>query len=193
MAEPSRQGGPSFDGVLARHGLAGEKAAVIEALDRSLAEALSHHRVAAPTKRRAALLARGGFRAAEEGTVRNVAAQAAADYAAVVETALSTAQVAELLGLSQSRVRQLSASRSLTFLPGKPRHYPSWQFSDRGLLPNITSVLREADEALDAVGLWRFFVTADPDLVFDGEPLSPSEWLAAGAEPDRVRERLADL
>jgi len=166
---------------------------MLEILDRSLQESLPRHRSVPPSAKRAALLARGGFRAADDATVRLVAAQGASDYAALVGTALTTADAAALLGVSDSRVRQLTADRRLAALPGKPRRYPAWQFTDRGQLPNLDAVLRDADPALDQISMWRFFVTRDPDLTLDGASVSPRDWLAAGADPERVRALLRDL
>jgi hypothetical protein len=192
MAEPARAA-PSLDQILSRHGLRSDKAQVLEALDRSLEESLTRHRTASPSARRAALLARGGFVAADGSRIRLVAAQAASDYAALVETALSTAEVAGLLGVSESRVRQVTAAHRFVALPGKPRRYPRWQFTDRGVVPNLDLVLSDLDASLDPVGLWRFFVTPDPDLALEGVSISPRDWLIAGADPGRVRELLRDL
>src|SRR5216683_335804 len=114
-----RVAAPSLDRILSRHGLRSDKARVLEALDRSLEESLSRHHTASPSMKRAALLAHGGFTAAEESTVRLVATQAASDYAALVETALTTAEVASLSGVSESRVRQLTAARRFAAMPGK--------------------------------------------------------------------------
>jgi len=183
----------SLEQILSRHGLRSDKARVLEALDRSLNDTLPRHRTAAPPAKRAALLARGGFTAADTPTVRLVATQAASDYAVLVETALTTAQVAELLGVSDSRVRQLTADRRLVALFGKPRRYPAWQFTDRGTVPNLKQVLPDAHPALDPVSLWRFFVTPDPDLSLEGVSVSPRDWLVAGADPGGVRALLRDL
>lgn len=191
MSEPAKAA--SFDQVLSRHGLGGDRARVLEILDRSLQESLARHLARAPSAKRAALLARGGFSAADQSSVRMVATQAASDYAALVETGRTTAEVAKLLGVSDSRVRQLTGDRRLATLPGKPRRYPSWQFTERGPLPNLELALPDADPTLDPVSLWRFFVTADPDLSLDGVSVSPQDWLEAGADPGRVRALLRDL
>ncbi|MCA1837069.1 MAG: hypothetical protein LC721_12390 [Actinobacteria bacterium] len=191
VSEPARA--TSLDQILLRHGLRGDKARLLDTLDRSLEESLPRHRVAAPSTKRAALLARGGFTAAGESAVRLVATQRASDYAALVETALVTADVAELVGVSDSRIRQLTADRRLVALPGKPRRYPAWQFTDHGLVPNLELVLPDADPGLDQVSLWRFFVSPDPDLALDGVSVSPRDWLVAGADPGRVQALLRDL
>lgn len=189
MTEPAL----SLDRILSRHGLRADKARVLEAFDRSLEESLPRHRTAPASPKRAALLARGGFVAADDSTVRLVAAQAASDYAALLETALVTGEVAELLGVSESRIRQLTAARRLVALGGKPRRYPAWQFTDRGVVPNLELVIADVDPALDQVSLWRFFVTPDPDLALNGVPVSPRDWLVAGADPARVRTLVRDL
>ncbi len=192
MSEHAQQS-PSFDQVLTRHGLRADKQQVLRALDQSLDEALSRHQSAPASPRRSALLERGGFRAATEHESLTVASRAAGDYAALVETALTTTQVAELLRVSESRVRQLTGRHRYSALPGKPRRYPRWQFTDHGVFPNLDFVLPAADELLDPVSLWRFFVNPDPDLVLDGLEISPRDWLAAGADPNRVRGLLAGL
>lgn len=192
VAQPAEQR-PTFDRVLSRHGLRAERDEVLRSLDRSLADSFAHHQAAPPSAKRAALLARGGFRAADDAAVRTIATQAATDYTALVETALTTAEVAKLLRVSESRVRQLTGARRLAALSGKPRRYPRWQFTERGPVPHLDVVLPAAGPALDPLSLWRFFLTSDPDLVLDGEVVSPRDWLVAGADPDRVRELIADL
>ncbi|SEB55528.1 hypothetical protein SAMN04489806_1093 [Paramicrobacterium humi] len=98
----------------------------------------------------------------------------------------TTEEVADLLGVSASRVRQRSGERSLYTLHGTHRalRFPRFQFTDHGELPGWGEVSRVLPESVSPVAVEYFLTHTHPDLA-DGE-LSPAAWLAAGRTADPV-------
>lgn len=154
------------------------------------------------TAAEAEALAHGGFElepgrgtaAADDPLARSVA-----EYAALLETGLSTAEAAARLGVDPSRVRQM-----LTADP--PRLYgirtaggwslPSFQFDGDRLIPGTGDVLGRVDPDLHPIAVYRWFTSPSPDLVderFSPEPLSPRDWLLLGLDPEPVAELAAGL
>lgn len=152
------------------------------------------------TAAEAAALQRGGFElepAAGAGDPEDADAPIArtvAEYAALLETGLTTAQAAALLGVDASRVRQM-----LTAEP--PRLYgirtkagwtlPRFQFDGDRLVPGAGEILGRIDPEVHPVAVYRWFTSANPDLVderLSPRPLSPREWLLLGLAADPVAE-----
>ena len=68
-------------------------------------------------------------------------ANTAVKYAAIVKRSLSSEAAGRRLGLTPGRIRQMIADRSLySFLIGRNRHIPDFQFQDNRLAPNIARV-----------------------------------------------------
>ena len=110
------------------------------------------------------------------------------------DESLGGKQVAELLGISRGRVRQLSAHEhpGLYAFRGL-RHewrYPPWQFFDGGALPNLRELLKVVSPAAHPISVSRFINQKIPDLKPPRleKPLSPREWLIAGYELETVLE-----
>lgn len=107
----------------------------------------------------------------------------------ILAEALTAKQVAALLDVTDSRVRQRSGDGTLFAIPGAGRgrgsglRFPRFQFTDRGELPGWGTVSRALPENANPVAVEHFLTHAHPDLG-DGE-LTPAQWLAAGkpAEP----------
>lgn len=146
---------------------------------------------------RAALL-RGGFSfdplppGADDPLARTVA-----EYAALLATAPPVPEVARLLGVDDSRVRQRLAKRSLygVKLPDGWR-LPAFQFDPARpgrLVPGIDRVLPRLDPALHPVGVYRWFTLPNTDLVIDNAPVSPLDWLRSGGDPTEAATLAADL
>lgn len=149
-----------------------------------------------------AALERGGFdveAAAAGDTAEDPLAQTVVDYAALLETGLSTAEAAALLGVDPSRVRQM-----LTADP--PRLYgirtasgwclPSFQFDGERPLGGAGEVLGRIDPELHPVSVYRWFTSPNPDLVderLSPRPMSPREWLQLGLPLETAAELAAAL
>lgn len=148
-----------------------------------------------------AALERGGFELepARADTAEDPLAQTVVDYAALLETGLSTAEAAELLGVDPSRVRQM-----LTADP--PRLYgirtasgwclPSFQFDGERPLAGAGEVLGRIDPELHPVSVFRWFTSPHSDLVderLSPRPLSPREWLQLGLPVETAAELAAGL
>lgn len=103
----------------------------------------------------------------------------------ILAEALTTEQVANLLNVTTSRVRQRSGECTLFAMSGAGRglRFPKFQFTDRGELPGWGTVSRALPEHANPVAVEHFLTHSHPDLG-DGE-LTPTQWLAAGkpAEP----------
>jgi len=112
----------------------------------------------------------------------------AAEYAQLVASADSMAEVAERLGVKSSRIRQRIGNRSLYAIDtGGSRVFPRFQFSGAATLPGFGEVLGAFDPDTHPVAVARFFLTPTSDLESDlaDGAVSPRDWLLAGlpAEP----------
>ncbi len=96
----------------------------------------------------------------------------------------STASLEEWLGISRQALDQRVRARKLLgcMATDRVRLYPSWQFTDRGLvIPGLDRVLPVLAAGVDAPWTWALWlVSAIPDEL---EGLSPAEWLAKGRDP----------
>ncbi len=106
-------------------------------------------------------------------------------------------EVARLLGVDDSRVRQRLTKRSLygIKLPDGWR-LPAFQFDPARpgrLVPGIGRVLPRLDPALHPVAVYRWFTLPNVDLVLDDTPVSPLDWLRSGGDPTEVAALAADL
>lgn len=117
--------------------------------------------------------------------------------------ALTTAQVAGLLGLEQSSIRHRQSKKALySFRVGTDRVYPRWQFLAGGnkviALPNLKPVLTEVPAGWTPADVEGFMKTPQDELrPGDGddmaaEPMTPIQWLAAGKDAQRVVEILEE-
>lgn len=116
-------------------------------------------------------------------------ARGAAEYAAILATALTPPQVGQRLGLDGSRVRHRLAERTLYGLktPAGWR-LPLFQFDPftGGVLPGLAAVLMRLDPAMHPVAIQRWFLRPDPDLEVEGRSVSPRDWLLHGGDPTAV-------
>ncbi|MCL7944675.1 hypothetical protein [Marinobacter sp. ATCH36] len=115
------------------------------------------------------------------------------------DESLVTQQVAELLGISPSRVRQLSTpdEPGLYVLVGlnEQRRYPPWQFQDGGRLPHLQQLLKAIRRDAHPFTVCHFMTTKTHDLESGktGWLRSPREWLIAGNEPEPVLQLARNL
>jgi len=142
-----------------------------------------------------ALLRQGGLAVSRDVSAYDrVRAETAAATAALLAQSLTTAEVAERLGVDPSRVRQLLAARQLlASRDGGEWRIPGLQFTGDRLVPNIGTVVQALPAELPLYGAATWLTSPDPDLEFRGQAVSPIEWLSAGGDPDRVSALAADL
>jgi len=137
-----------------------------------------------------ALLARGDLATEWKGPEeQSPIARTMAEYAVILDRALSVTEAATLLGITPARVRQrVNASPQTLYgvkLSGEWK-LPRFQFQLRTkrLVPGIEVVIQEIPESLDPVSVVRWFTSPNPDLqIDDAEAVSPVDWLATGHEP----------
>src|SRR6202012_2204369 len=136
--------------------------------------------------------------AAEEAALRSVGAfkddrpipvdsdpliRSQAQYMALLEESLSAAQVAKLLGVDVSRIRQRLRDRSLFGIENEGNwRLPRFQFERRRVIPGLSQVLKALPEDLFPLDMVDWFVLPDTDLQLDSDaaPVSPREWLLSG-------------
>ena len=117
--------------------------------------------------------------------------QTVVDYVALIETSLSTAEVARLLQVDVSRIRQRLRERSLVGVEYEGEwRLPKFQFERRKVLPGLATVLVSLPAELNALEVAEWFLSPNPDLEAEGkeELLSPRDWLLRGLPPERVAE-----
>jgi hypothetical protein len=113
------------------------------------------------------------------------------DYVALIETSLSTAEVARMLQVDVSRVRQRLRERSLFGVEYEGEwQLPRFQFERRKVLPGLASVLAALPAEVNALEVAEWFLSPNPDLEPDDkdETFSPRDWLLRGLPPERVAE-----
>ena len=117
-----------------------------------------------------------------------------AEFKRLRDESLGSEQVAELLGISRGRVRQLSTPEhhGLYAFRGLRQEwcYPPWQFFDGGVLPHLRELLKKVSPTSHPISVSRFMTQKNPDLQTPclGKPLSPREWLIADYELETVLE-----
>jgi hypothetical protein len=119
----------------------------------------------------------------------------AAEFAAILETSLSTSAAAKRIGVHSVRIRQLIGDGSLyaVQIDGRWR-IPEFQFGRKKLVPNIGEVNRVISRELDAVSVLRWYTTPDPELeASDGQVLSPLAWLKRGLSADQLVRIASEL
>lgn len=128
-----------------------------------------------------------------EGTRLDIARQRLRVERAAHEDALTTAEVAELLGRQESNVRRSRLSGDLYALKdGDARglRFPRWQFTEDGrALPGLRRILSAFPRHTHPAVVERFMTEPHDEL----EGSSPARWLAGSAPVDAVVELVAEL
>jgi hypothetical protein len=175
-------------------------AAAVRKLFRASARALMANRplreVATPAREPAAALSKAELKALEQtglstgpwvGVVaRDPLMKTIVDYMALIETSLSTAQAAAMLGVDVSRVRQRIRERSLygAKYDGEWR-LPRFQFERNTVLPGLAEVLSALPADVNPLDVATWFLESNVDLEAgeDVPPMSPGAWLLRGGLP----------
>lgn len=146
------------------------------------------------------VLERGGIVPLERGAEGSGAAGQLAGttvrYAALLAAALTEADAAGLLGVSQGRVRQRIAEGTLYAIrAGKERRLPRFQFDGDGEVPNVGEVMREVPADAHPVSVERWFTEPEPELsLSEGEEgASPRDWLISGGSPEAIKALAVEL
>lgn len=127
-----------------------------------------------------------------------IAQAAAADAAAramMDAKALSADEVAAVLGRQNSTIRHYKADRKLyAYERGGRSLFPAWQFTqDRKAIPYLDKVLAALPAGLHPQTVAGFFLTPQPDLVLDGNPVSAKDWLEHGGPAEPVLQLASGL
>jgi excisionase family DNA binding protein len=122
-------------------------------------------------------------------------ARTAAKYVALLASALTTKEAAEVLEVGESRIRQRLREGTLYGVKaGRENRLPVFQFEGGKEVPGIAKVLKHVDRSLHPVAVLNWFILPNPDLFLDEEeanPVSPRYWLLSGGDPE-VLVRLAE-
>ena len=117
-------------------------------------------------------------------------AKTAVKYAAIVERSLPSKTAGRRLGLTPGRIRQMIADRSLySFLIGRNRHIPDFQFQDNRLVPNITRVNKALPPGMHPVEVYNWYHLPNVDLFLEDDidnTVSPLDWLKGGQDVEQV-------
>lgn len=126
---------------------------------------------------------------ASAAQVEALSTRRVAAVTADVARSFSRAEVAQLLGITPSRVSHRQSDGQLyAFRAGPGRLlYPDWQFEKGApVLPHLGRVLGAIEPGANPAALRRFMLTPDPDLLIAGRPVSPRDWLLAGGDIEEV-------
>ncbi|MFN8634110.1 MAG: DNA-binding protein [Chloroflexota bacterium] len=123
-------------------------------------------------------------------------ARTAAEYAALLATALTVSDLAVRLGVDVSRIRQRLTGHTLYGVKdGKSWRIPLFQVDDSGLalIPGLNRVVPML-VGVHPVEVARWFTLPHVDLEnAEGEQLSPRTWLLSGGDPALVAALAEEL
>lgn len=133
------------------------------------------------------LRAAGSLREAMPPLEDRTSTMTAVEGAQMIADAISVKDVARLLKVSEGRVRQRIAARTLLALeaPGGWR-LPGFQFTDTGALRGLDRVLPAFPRDVHPLVVATFLRRPHPDLALDGQSLSPRDWLTDGGDIEVV-------
>lgn len=120
----------------------------------------------------------------------------AARYHDMISSGMSVNEAAAFLSVTDGRIRQL-------LLADPPELYgvkvgsrwsiPRFQFANQGRVPHWSRVLAALDDDLNPVAVQNWFTGKSVDLEFEGERVSPRDWLLLGQDPRPVEELARNL
>lgn len=130
------------------------------------------------------------FDPARQAEARARLSALAAETAAAAAERLTTSEVADRLGTSESRVRKLAAGGDLYAIRDAVRGrlaFPAWQFIGDQPLRGLRRVLPALPRSMHPLSLEEWMTTSKEEL----DDRTPVEWLARGGSIEEV-VRLAD-
>ena len=106
----------------------------------------------------------------------------------MLDSSLTRSEVANVLGLSVSRVSQLMKNSALySIMYERKNWFPKFQFVDGDhLVPQLSQILPHLRRGVHPVLVEELFTTPTVDLLIDGKPSTPIDWLDSGYAPDEV-------
>ena len=130
--------------------------------------------------------------AEDDSAYARVTLAAAGHTARLISTAYSANEVAELLGVSASRVRQRRLDRTLWAIEDAGGWvFPALQFENadgrRRQIRHLDQVLPAIPADLHPLAVARLLNTPQADLAVEGKPVSPLQWLRDGGDVRAVR------
>jgi hypothetical protein len=107
--------------------------------------------------------------------------------------ALPAVDAAKRLKVTPGRIRQRIAGRTLLAIQTPTGwRLPRFQFTATGVLPGLGDVLGALPDDVHPLVVARFLTSPHPDLLLDGEPASPAQWLDSGGDTAQVVMLTAD-
>ncbi len=121
----------------------------------------------------------------------------AAEYAALLQNALTTATAAARLRVAPSRIRQRLIARPPSLYGirlASGWRIPEFQFEGDEILHGWPAVVAALDVELHPISVYRWFTTPNTDLEDqEGRRISPRDWLRLGHKQSTVAELAAGL
>ena len=111
----------------------------------------------------------------------------------LLQGALTVKAAAARLHVSESRIRQRLAARSLIGVERAGTwQLPAFQFTEDADLPGLAEVLPAFPDDVHPAAVFLFLDAPSPDLDVEGQNLTPREWLLTGGAASRVVDLVAD-
>jgi hypothetical protein len=158
------------------------------------AERPSEHRDDLTNEERA-VLQRGGFDLGAHDDAVDPYRRTQIKFATLIADSFTTAEAAETLGVTTSRVRQMLGTRALFGVKWKDGwRLPRFQFDGDHLVPHVGRIFPRLDPALDLIGVFNWFTFPNDDLRDAAyREMSPRDWLIAGRNWEPVAEQATFL
>ena len=135
-----------------------------------------------------------GYPAASREEVAQSLVRTAGLREQILGASLTGAEAAKRLGVGPSRIRQRIGDRTLYAVKSsRAWRLPAWQFTRRGEVPGMAAVMHALPDDTGLIEVDGFVNSPSVDLVVDGSPVTPLEWLASGRDPQPVVQLAADL
>lgn len=107
---------------------------------------------------------------------------------------VSTGEMAQTLGRSESRIRGAIADGSLLGVRiGRGWRIPTWQVANGHPIPHLRKVVAAIPTGVSQATIGRVMTTPTDELYLDGQAVSPRDWLLSGGDPALVTAILAAL
>ncbi len=146
-------------------------------------------RIPVPVREEMRALAGIDVASPSEETIRALEVQKASQWAVLLQGSVSSKEAAELLGVSEGRIRQLAAEKALYGFKWKRGwRFPRFQFVDGHLLPGLAEVVQALPDNVSPVSFCSWMTQPSGNLYVEEEHrgLSPVEWLRRRFPVSRV-------